>query len=148
MRLAIKSSTSASYSSICWEETHSISRRDHPMIAVPASQLTIGYWNCRALGAPLRMMAAFRQLDYRDKHYEVSRAQCSPAAIDEIAFGVNLQIQRVSACMRTYVRGKCACMRAQLSSKHIGGLLPSSPKRLLHIKIPAATSAVILQVPN
>ena len=42
------------------------------MIAVPAQQLTIGYWKCRALGAPLRMMAAFKQLAYTDTHYEVS----------------------------------------------------------------------------
>ena len=99
------------------------------MIAVPASQLTIGYWNCRALGAPLRMMAAFKQIDYRDKHYEVSRAQRSPAAIDEIAVGDNLQIQCVSACVR-------ACVASVRAWEHV------SPQNR------SPTSAFILQVPN
>lgn len=44
------------------------------MIDVPSGKLTIGYWNCRGLGAPLRMMATYAQLDYVDKQYEVVRA--------------------------------------------------------------------------
>jgi hypothetical protein len=42
------------------------------LIEVPSRKLTIGYWACRGLGAPLRMMAAYSQTDYDDKHYEVT----------------------------------------------------------------------------
>ena len=41
-------------------------------LTVPSSKLTIGYWSCRGLGAPLRMMAAYSQAEYDDKHYEVT----------------------------------------------------------------------------
>ena len=42
------------------------------LIEVPSRKLTIGYWACRGLGAPLRMMAAYSQTDYDDKQYEVT----------------------------------------------------------------------------
>jgi hypothetical protein len=44
------------------------------MLQVPSRKLTIGYWACRGLGAPLRMMAAYSQTDYDDKFYEVGES--------------------------------------------------------------------------
>ncbi len=43
------------------------------MLQVPSRKLTIGYWACRGLGAPLRMVAAYSQTDYADKFYEVGK---------------------------------------------------------------------------
>ena len=40
-------------------------------LRVPAQKLTVGYWACRGLAAPLRMMCAFKDADYVDHQYEL-----------------------------------------------------------------------------
>mmetsp|Transcript_66606 Transcript_66606/g.124303 ORF Transcript_66606/g.124303 Transcript_66606/m.124303 type:complete len:569 (+) Transcript_66606:46-1752(+) len=44
-----------------------------PLLHISPPQLTVGYWNIRGLGAPLRMMCEYSGISYGDQRYECKK---------------------------------------------------------------------------